>query len=107
MKTFNKSEIFTKAWELLKKGVFNTISEALQNAWKYAKGFLKFADLVVGDQLLLNNMMQADKCVVDSVTSESVMVRWNDDTTDEVSLNEDVTVVADDEFTTCGFQIIK
>ncbi len=107
MKTFNKSEIFTKAWKLLREGIFNTISEALQNAWKYAKGFLKFSDLVEGDSLLLNNMMQSDRCIVDSISSESVIVRWEDNSTDEVSLNKSVTVVNDNEFATCGFQIIK
>lgn len=36
MKKYNKSEIFTRAWELVKKLGY-TISKALKNAWAEAK----------------------------------------------------------------------
>lgn len=43
MKTqINKSEIFTTAWEYLRAGIADNMSEALKSAWKSAKGTSEF-----------------------------------------------------------------
>ena len=64
-----------------------------------------FKDLGKGQEILLNNMSQAEHAVVEAVKVKSVLVRWEDGTTDDISINEEVEEVKQFETFSCGFQV--
>jgi hypothetical protein len=66
-----------------------------------------FKDLVKGQTIILNDRAMTERAVIETVMQESVWVRWEDGTTDEISTKKEVEEVEYFDQFSCGFQAIK
>ena len=66
-----------------------------------------FKDLEKGQEILLNDMSQTEYAVVEMVKQESVLVRWEDGTTEDISINTNIEEVEHFDNFLCGFQVRK
>lgn len=65
-----------------------------------------FKNLTQGQEIKLASMAFSDFAVVEEIKEDGVLVKWEDGTKEEISLNKEVELVSKFINFSCGFQAI-
>lgn len=102
MKNNTKTNVMNQAWKMYKSNLVSSFSEALKAAWEKIKSIVDFDSIPLGSKVVYSSM-GSKECGTIIGTG---VVKWNDNTTDEISKNESFSIVKYESNYAIGFQII-